>query len=415
MDNRRTGLITVSGGVFALAAFVWLYGGRATPDDLFIYMRYADNLLNGVGVVYNQGQRSLGVTSLTWFWLMSGVAAVCGNAAIAWKLAGVAAASIGFGLLLARFRDLSWFGALAIAAFAFADPFTLRWCASGMENSLAYSVTALLTLAVFDFWQAPSRSRAMVLCGLAAMATFTRPELGVLAAGVSLAVAATDWRSYWRIVMGEAAAVVIVLMAVYGSTGYLLPQTGAAKALLLHQNSALYAPTTLVKITLAAAPGALIAPLLLGWRDRGLRAAWAAAWFNYLVIFAYFATTQTLVSTRYSVAYIVPLLCAGALTLHRARLAAGRWTGRMLAVAAVQGAACAAALIWMAPGTAVDDGAQIRPIGEWARTNLPPARPSRSARSAPSAIITAARSSIWSVWSRLRLSITRGRMARRPI
>ena len=40
--------------------------GLCTQDDAYISFRYADNLVNGHGLVFNPGERVEGITNLLW-------------------------------------------------------------------------------------------------------------------------------------------------------------------------------------------------------------------------------------------------------------------------------------------------------------------------------------------------------------
>src|SRR5437868_2909037 len=76
--------------IVALAVLIFGYGGAASLDDLFIYLRYVANVLKGYGAVYNVGEASAGATSFGWLAVMSGVARLFGNVDLVWKLAGMA-------------------------------------------------------------------------------------------------------------------------------------------------------------------------------------------------------------------------------------------------------------------------------------------------------------------------------------
>ena len=65
-------------GLVILAALVLLAEGwPAQPqiDDSFISYRYADNLLDGDGLVWNPGERVEAITNLAWVLLVAGLGA----------------------------------------------------------------------------------------------------------------------------------------------------------------------------------------------------------------------------------------------------------------------------------------------------------------------------------------------------
>src|SRR4030042_4093279 len=63
-----------------LAVAARLIPGPRTIDDAYITFRYAQNLLQGDGLVYNPGQMVLGTTTPVYALLMAGLAALAGGA-----------------------------------------------------------------------------------------------------------------------------------------------------------------------------------------------------------------------------------------------------------------------------------------------------------------------------------------------
>ena len=63
-------------GLGAIAAFGWLRAGQLSwlCDDAFISNRYAENLANGLGLVYNAGERVEGYTNLSWTLMLAAAA-----------------------------------------------------------------------------------------------------------------------------------------------------------------------------------------------------------------------------------------------------------------------------------------------------------------------------------------------------
>ncbi len=59
----------------ALGALLALSYGTATQDDAFISLRYAQNLVDGHGLVYNPGEYVEGYTNLSWTLLLAGLLA----------------------------------------------------------------------------------------------------------------------------------------------------------------------------------------------------------------------------------------------------------------------------------------------------------------------------------------------------
>jgi len=67
MSNKEKAAITFL-SLFAILVS-YFYCGPSHGDDTFIYMEYVDNALSGNGFVFNEGEKSYGVTSPLWTFL----------------------------------------------------------------------------------------------------------------------------------------------------------------------------------------------------------------------------------------------------------------------------------------------------------------------------------------------------------
>lgn len=87
-------------GLAAIASCGWFRAGQLAwlCDDAFISIRYADNLANGLGLVYNAGERVEGYTNLLWT-LMLATATRAGLSAVA----------------TAQYLGIVWYVALAVS------------------------------------------------------------------------------------------------------------------------------------------------------------------------------------------------------------------------------------------------------------------------------------------------------------
>jgi arabinofuranosyltransferase len=164
-----------------------LFHFNFTQDDAYISFRYAQNYVNGHGLVYNAGERIEGYTNFLWtIWLIAG------------RLAGfdlvlfskILGALFGIATIVTLFR----FGGIVTAdksgrenpiasgaaclilgtAYAFA-----YWTVSGLETA---AFTFMLTAAVVAFYR-----RSFAAAPLLVLATLLRPE-GALATVVVLAI-----------------------------------------------------------------------------------------------------------------------------------------------------------------------------------------------------------------------------------
>jgi hypothetical protein len=155
-------------------------------DDAFISIRYAENLANGLGLVYNAGERVEGYTNLLWT-LMLAAAARTGLSAVAtaqylgivWYLA-----------LAASLAYRSWrradsgrpFVPLAAGIVLVSEDFQI-WATGGLETSL---FAWLGVLALMLTREPPTRARSAIAGSLFALLVMTRPDGLLFAAAGAL-------------------------------------------------------------------------------------------------------------------------------------------------------------------------------------------------------------------------------------
>jgi arabinofuranosyltransferase len=195
-------------------------------DDAFITFRYARNLAEGVGLVYNPGEWVLGTTAPLWAMLLaagyhlgltdlpslaSAISATCDAASAA---------------LLAYFGlRIGWrpVGAALVGIAWALNPMSIAFATGGMETSL-FVLVSLIVLGL-----AATKSRLPLAAALCGVATLIRPEGGLLAMTV---VGWTFLSRRHRTLIAVAAAAApmaiagIALLARYGSP---LPNSVAAK------------------------------------------------------------------------------------------------------------------------------------------------------------------------------------------
>jgi arabinofuranosyltransferase len=177
----RLDWLLVAGAVL-LALVVRLLAGPRTIDDAYITFRYARNLAEGLGFVYNPGQPVLGTTtpfytvlmSLVWLLGLHDLPAV----ALLFNAladAGTAALLYGLGLRLGRSRIVAVGVALAWAV----SPMSVTFAIGGMETS----VVILFLVASFAAYVA---GRTRLSAAVMALAVLTRPD-ALIAAGLLFA------------------------------------------------------------------------------------------------------------------------------------------------------------------------------------------------------------------------------------
>jgi len=163
------------------AALAWAWRGY-TPDDTFIFLRYAANAAEGRGLVFNPGEPVQGYTSALWTLILTAAAMAGVPLLVFAKSAG---AALGAGcLVLAQAIARRIDARAAIAAPLLLAGFTdlSYWSISGMDAPLfAFIVAAAMFLTVRAHDGDGSPVAAAIVWGLAGV---TRPEgaaFGVIA------------------------------------------------------------------------------------------------------------------------------------------------------------------------------------------------------------------------------------------
>jgi hypothetical protein len=208
------------------AAHMALY--RGPFDDAYISFRYARHVAEGLGYVYNPGERVEGFTCFGWVTLLAGVAAAgLPVPVVAVALSG--AAAIALLLLTARLARVwspsSPLWPLAAAVVA-AHGSWAYFALTGMETT---AFAALLTAALIACLRPGPRQGPTVGLLLAA-ATLMRPE-GFGYFLLAAAVLASEWRrKLLEVVASYAAVIVPYTLWRWRYFGHLLPNTYYAKA-----------------------------------------------------------------------------------------------------------------------------------------------------------------------------------------
>jgi hypothetical protein len=187
----------------AALAFSWSLAAAVAAawicDDAYISYRYANNLLAGLGLVFNAGERVEGYTNFLWtLWISPGLA--LGYSAEGWsQLWGIACYVGSVSLLIVyhfRLRQLVSAGQLALPIAALGAAFHVDWsiyATSGLETSL---YTFLLLAGYLLLTSADLGTKQLVAGGLAlGLAALTRPDGVLLAviAGLFVMLTAKPW------------------------------------------------------------------------------------------------------------------------------------------------------------------------------------------------------------------------------
>ncbi len=170
--------------VFALYA-VGVYQDYFTGDDAFISFRYARHLSDGMGLVWNPGERIEGYTNFLWVLIIAGALRLGLPPEGTANALGIAS---GLGVLLIlglRAHRRGWgkpFFWLAPVALASSRSFT-AWSTGGLET-MFFSLLCFAGLVRFSDEHDRNSAWPWASAALLALATLTRPE-GMLFASVS--------------------------------------------------------------------------------------------------------------------------------------------------------------------------------------------------------------------------------------
>lgn len=175
LKDRLTPLLLLIVAGMVLAGMYEFRG--FVQDDSFISLRYARNLVDGHGLVFNPGERTEGFTNMSWTLLGAACLRLGLPALLVWQvlgaLAGVALTAQTFFLGLSA--GLSRAGAFAAAALVASSTTLHAWSASGLEMTAFASLVA----AAVQCWLLDRRYAAY---GLLGVAQWTRPEAALVAA-----------------------------------------------------------------------------------------------------------------------------------------------------------------------------------------------------------------------------------------
>jgi arabinofuranosyltransferase len=136
-----------------------LYSGTIV-DDAFIMFRYARNLADGLGLVFNAGERVEGISSLLWtLWIAAGLK-------LGLNPEGFAAGS-GALLGLAAMAYVSWrFHWLLALVLACSGPF-VYWCVAGLETPLFVAVLFVALGELYHAVKDPAPRRPLLVSAAA--------------------------------------------------------------------------------------------------------------------------------------------------------------------------------------------------------------------------------------------------------
>lgn len=174
-------------GLLYLRALAW-----DVVDDAYISFRYARNLMEGHGLVFNVGERVEGYTNFLWTVLLAPFIGLGSPPAVVAVLGGLAFAGMTLWLVYSLGKRImgSGLGATAAVFLALDGSFAL-WSVGGMETLM---FTCLVFIAARAYLREQSAPSCLPLSGLLfALAAMTRPE------GVMLFVVTVGHQAFVRL------------------------------------------------------------------------------------------------------------------------------------------------------------------------------------------------------------------------
>ncbi|MFZ5481560.1 MAG: hypothetical protein ACOZNI_32660 [Myxococcota bacterium] len=160
----------------AIAAYTSLYFFPVTVDDAFISLRYAWNLVQGEGLVFNPGERVEGYSNPSWTLLAAGWLALGLEPLVALKWTGIACATALPAVTFWSARQLGLPAAWALlpAGLCAVDLNVAFWAPNGLETPLWAVAIAAWPGLVARRWNDGERVPVSALVG--ALLYVTRPE-----------------------------------------------------------------------------------------------------------------------------------------------------------------------------------------------------------------------------------------------
>ncbi len=398
-DKGMVRFVPALWAVLALAVGLrlWLLVAvRATEEDFFITLRYAENLATGHGFAYNPGAPTLGTTTPLYTLLLALFVRLHLDPILSGKLFGIAADALAcMGVFrLGRAVGRPGAGLAAAVCLAFA-PTNLIWATKGMEVGLVAAATVWL-------WAFQAERRELPAWATAALLLLLRIDGAVM---VVLLLAAMLWREHrvpWRgllLFTGLTLPWMLYATVTFGSP---LPLSLRAKLVVyarltpgrfphLREFFSLMTHNPL-GLALAIGLGLFLVFMVREWRGQGAQERRAALWQREGLLFApllgiaihysAMALSKVFLFGWYFVPptpiYYLAALTGWALLIERLRpgLAARAEARQVLAWAALASVALMAAVVprvaaTLRAGQRTEETLRI-PIGLWLRANAAP-------------------------------------------
>ncbi|GAB5464569.1 MAG: hypothetical protein Kapaf2KO_00050 [Candidatus Kapaibacteriales bacterium] len=189
-------------------------------DDSFITFRYAKNLFNGLGYIYNPGESFLGVTGPAWGVLCS-IFYVLPEPETLIRLFNVFL-SAGSLVIMAKLFDYDKIRFILAWLILIVTPYIIRINLGGMESDL-FIFLSFLSIYVFKI------KNNYYAIAIASLTYFIRPEAALLTIILSIIALKRDFRKALSPIIIGICVVLIGHLMIYLNYGNILPQSVVGK------------------------------------------------------------------------------------------------------------------------------------------------------------------------------------------
>ncbi len=175
---QRPLLRWLPGLLVALALVGGLYravGQASLFDDAYVSLRYAKNMIEGQGLVWNLGERVEGYTNFLWLMMLAGASWISGAELPLVALLACLAAYAATVLVMARVESRLFGSGIPVATLLYALQNTsLDYATSGLETGFSTLCVLLGAYTLTQSYNSSAKAGAWFILG-----TFCRPDLGI--------------------------------------------------------------------------------------------------------------------------------------------------------------------------------------------------------------------------------------------
>jgi hypothetical protein len=222
-SNSNNLLLTTLIGTALAARFIYVLNRDALIDDVYITFRYAQNILQGEGIVYNLGESVYGASSPLYTFLFAGIAALFSKDALSLLAPWIGSLSlIGCVVVLWRSLPLTLFARTVMAIGLLSYPRIFYASVGGMEEC---AILFLMGLSI----AAHLRRRPFWLGVICALLFMTKIDTLVWVACIFLVESISEKKFPWKVLL--VALIVSLPWTLYGLAQYgsIIPHTVEAK------------------------------------------------------------------------------------------------------------------------------------------------------------------------------------------